>query len=72
MSLKTDQERLHTQNKLARLVKRHEALSAETGGDDELRQMTIESLRVMIRQLQEEIVRYDAHRGAPRGEAARA
>jgi hypothetical protein len=52
-------------------LKRREALSTETGGDRELREMTMNSLRGTILQLQEEIARYEAHHRLP-GEATRA
>ena len=70
MSLRNEQERINTQTKLARLAKRHEALRSETGGDEELREITMESLKRTINQLQEEIARYEAHHGVA-GEAAR-
>ena len=70
MSLRNETERSHTQTKLARLMLRREALGSETGGDVELRQMTLESLQKMILQFQEEIARYDASHGV-RGEPAR-
>lgn len=70
MSLKNENERQNAQTKLARLVKRHETLAAETGGDRELREITMNSLRGTILQLQEEIARYEAHHRVP-GEAAR-
>jgi hypothetical protein len=70
MTLRNETERAQTQTKLARLVKRREALAAEVSGDAELRQMTLESLQAMILQLQEDIARYDAsHR--VRGEPVR-
>jgi hypothetical protein len=62
VSLKNDNERNNTQIKLARLAKRHQALSSETGGDVDLREITIESLKRTMNQLQEEISLYDAHR----------
>ena len=65
MSLKNEKERINTQEKLSRLIKRRETLGAESGGDAELRAMTLESLRGTIRQLQEEIARFDAHSRTP-------
>jgi hypothetical protein len=61
MSLEINRERTNTQIKLARLAKRWQALSSETGGDEELREMTMESLKRTMNQLQEEIALYDAH-----------
>jgi len=63
MSLKNDHERINTQAKLARLAKRWQALSSETGGDEELREMTMESLKRTMNQLREEIALYDARHG---------
>jgi hypothetical protein len=63
MSLEINRERTNTQIKLARLAKRWQALSSETGGDEELREMTMESLKRAMNQLQEEIAIYDAHHG---------
>jgi len=59
VSLKNDQERTNTQVKLDRLAKRYQALSSEIGGDEELRDITMESLKRTMNQLQEEIVLYD-------------
>jgi len=70
MSLRNEHERVQTQTKLTRLVKRRETLAAEVGGDGELRQMTLESVQKMILDLQEEIARFDAGQRA-RGEPTR-
>jgi hypothetical protein len=65
VSFRNDQERLNTQMKLSRLAERHAALSSATGGDEELREMTIESLKRTVNQSREEIALYDAqHRMA--------
>ncbi len=64
MSLKNERERLNTQNKLAFLEARYETLRAETGGDEELREMTMESLKRTINQFKEELARYEAHQPA--------
>ena len=70
MSLRNERERVNTQTKLALLEARYESLGAETGGDEELREMTMESLKRTINQFKEEIARYEAHqpmrREAPR------
>ena len=60
MSLENNQQRLNTQIKLARLAKRWRPLCSETGGDQELREMTMESLKRTMNQLQEEIALYEA------------
>lgn len=59
MSLSNGQELANTQIKLARLEGRYEALNSVTGGDEELREMTMESLKRTINQFKEEIVRYE-------------
>lgn len=61
MSLKNEQELANTRTKLARLESRYEALRCETGGDEQLRELTMESLRRTINQFKEEIARYEAH-----------
>ena len=53
-------ELVNTQKKLARLEARYESLSSESGGDEELRDMTLESLKRTINQFKEEIARYQA------------
>ena len=54
----------HEAIKLARLEERNEALARETGGDEELREMMMESLQRSINQFKEEIARYHAHQPA--------
>ena len=59
MSLKNDIELANTRAKLARVEARYRALRDETGGDEELREATMESLKRFINQLSEEITRYE-------------
>ena len=66
MSLKNAQVLANTRAKLARLEARYEALRAETGGDEELRELTMESLKRTINQFTEEIARDEAHQAAGR------
>ena len=66
MSLKNQRELTNTQMKLAHLEARYKSLSSESGGDEELRDMTLESLRRTINQFKEEIARYEAHQPARR------
>lgn len=61
MNLKNEQEVATTRAKLALVEARFEALCSETGGDEELREMTMESLKRTINQFKEEIARYEAH-----------
>jgi hypothetical protein len=46
--------------KLARLEARYAASREQTGGDEELRELTLESLKRSINEFQEEIARYNA------------
>ena len=64
MSLSNDRELTSTRTKLARLEARYEALRAEAGGDEELREMTMESLKRTINQFKEEVARYEARQPA--------
>ena len=59
MSLKNNRELENTRAKLSRLEARCEALRNETGGDEHVRELTMESLRRFINQLKEEIARYE-------------
>lgn len=58
MSLKNERELQNTQAKLERLEARYEALRNESGGDEELRETTLESLRRTINEFREEVARY--------------
>ena len=49
----------NTRAKLALLESSYENLRQETGGDEELRNITMQSLKKLINQLTEEIVRYE-------------
>lgn len=76
MTLKNDIELANTRAKLARVETRYRALQEETGGDEELREVTMESLKRFINQLSEEITRYETCRsgqghGGTRGEGLR-
>ena len=66
MSLKNETELVNTQNKLARLEARYQTLISEKGGDEELRDMTLESLQRTINQFKEEIARYGSRQPAGR------
>jgi hypothetical protein len=70
MDLKNDVELKNTREKLARLEARYEELCNQTSEDEELRQMTLRSLKRYINQFTEEIVRYEAHHPAARQELA--
>lgn len=57
MSLKNERELPNTQAKLDRLERRCKALRNDSGGDGELRAMTMESLRRTIKECGEETAR---------------
>ena len=59
MNLKSDIEVANTRAKLARLEARYEALHNETSEDEELREVTLRSLKRYINQFKEEIARYE-------------
>jgi len=61
MELKNEEELSNTRRKLRKLEALYEADAKETGGDEELREAEMESLKRLINQLKEEIARYEAH-----------
>ena len=64
--LKNEREVQNTRRKLERLEARYRAHEEETGGDEELREASMESLKRTINQFKEEIARYEAHQPAQR------
>ncbi|MBI4579855.1 MAG: hypothetical protein HY718_09145 [Planctomycetes bacterium] len=66
MDLRNEREVANTRTKLARLEARYAAHEQETGGDEELREITMESLTRLINQLKEEIARYEARHAVRR------
>jgi len=66
VDLRNERELANTREKLQRLEALYEADDNETGGDEELREAEMESLRRLINQLKEEIARYEAHQPARR------
>jgi hypothetical protein len=66
VSLQSEQELINTRTKLARLEARYESLRADAGGDEELRLMTMESLKRTINQFKEEIARYQTEKAVQR------
>ena len=66
MDLRNERELANTRKKLERLEALYEADKHETGGDEELRDMEMASLKRLINQLKEEIARYEAHQPARR------
>ena len=66
MDLKNERELANTREKLQRLEDLYQADENETGGDEELREAEMESLKRLINQFKEEIARYEAHQPARR------
>jgi hypothetical protein len=64
MKVLTDVELTNTRRKLGDLEALYAAHERETGGDEELRDMTMESLMRLINQLKEEISRSEVRRPA--------
>ena len=59
MELKSRRELENTRVKLERLESRYRHLQSQTGGDEELREWTLESLRRSINDFLEDIPRYE-------------
>lgn len=74
MNLTSDRELSVTREKLAALEARYAELLAEESDDEELRELTIESVKRTITQLTENITRYQlrAHSGRRAEPGARA
>ena len=66
MSLKNQTELINTRTKLVRLESRYEALRKEASEDEELREVTLRSLKRYINQFREEIARYETRQTAGR------
>lgn len=64
MRLQSERELQNTRAKLESLEASYEALRIETGGDEELREASMESLMRLINQFREEIARYEARQPA--------
>jgi hypothetical protein len=61
-----DVELANTRRKLADLERLHEAHEKETGGDEEVREMSMQSLKRLINQMKEEIIWTEVHQPARR------
>ncbi|HUQ72521.1 MAG TPA: hypothetical protein VM165_23540 [Planctomycetaceae bacterium] len=59
MNLRNDRELANTREKLAILEARMSKHERESGGDEELREATMESLQRLINQFKEEIACYE-------------
>lgn len=61
MTLTSDAQAENTRAKLRRLEARYEALRTKPSEDDDLRALTLQSLKKYINQFKEEIARHEAH-----------
>ena len=60
MNLQTQRELEVTRNKLKMLEEQYEATRNKPDADEHVRELTLQSLRKLINQLKEEIVRYES------------
>ncbi len=65
MELKSKKELGFTREKLRILEERYAATERREGGDEHVRELTMQSLKKLINQLTEEIVRFEAHMKIP-------
>ena len=61
MELKDDLELEVTREKLQSLEARYEAVRRDPAGDAHLQELTLRSLKRIINQLKEEILRFESH-----------
>jgi hypothetical protein len=61
MTLINSTQLANTKQKLDELVSLYQAKESQSGGDEELRELTMESLMRLINQLKEEIARFESH-----------
>lgn len=66
MNLTSQRELDNTREKLQLLERMHAEASTETEGDAEVREAELESLQRQIKQLKEEIARFEARRAVRR------
>jgi hypothetical protein len=66
VSLVSETELANANRKLGMLEADYAALTRQTGGDEELREMTMASLKRLINELKEEIARYQARQPTSR------
>ena len=64
MSLKNQSELTVTREKLRLLEESYQAAKQDTNGNARVREIELRSLKQLINQLKEEIVRFEAHAGA--------
>jgi hypothetical protein len=63
--LKNETELENTREKLRILEEQYGAAQARSGGDEHVRRLTLHSLKKLINQLTEEIIRFEAHMKSP-------
>ena len=61
MSIQSHEELLNTKKKLQELEAHYERRKKEPAANPQLRQLSLQSLKSLMNQLTEEIVRYEAH-----------
>lgn len=61
MSLQSHRELEATREKLRLLEDRFEASKREAGGDEQVRELSMRSLKRLINQLKEEMARFESH-----------
>ena len=59
--LQNDRQLANTREKLRLLEESYEEVRQEIGGDEDLREAEMQSLKRFINQFKEEIARYEAH-----------
>lgn len=64
MNLQSKRELEVTRNKLKTLEEQYEATRDKPGADEHVRELTLQSLKKLINQLKEEIVRYESRMSA--------
>lgn len=65
MKLQSKRQLEVTRQKLKMLEEQYEATRSKPGADEHLRELTLHSLKKLINQLKEEIVRFEAHMARP-------
>jgi hypothetical protein len=66
VKLRNQRELANTRRKLRKLEALYEADEQETGGDEALRRVEMDSLKHLINQFKEEAARFEAHQPARR------
>jgi hypothetical protein len=66
MILQSEREVANTREKLRLLEETYDEVQSEPPGDEELRELELQSLKKLINQLKEEIARFEAHHAVRR------